>query len=210
MQSRTNIVAFAGRMFIGKTTMAEKLADELHGDIGKSIELLSFANHLKESVKKTFMLEDYHVYTAEGKAEYIEWLGCTPRDLLQSFGTEYIRNTVRRDFWVRIVGMQIDRIHKIKPDVVVILDDIRFEDEAELIRKLGGIVVHLDRDIPNDSARQLTIFQKILEKIFGIPQVHESERKLNVSPNDIDLFLPNNIDEAYAMVIDELTPRLDI
>ena len=64
----------------------------------------------------------------------------TPRHAMQTLGTEWGRDIMGRDFWVSIASKAILAL----PGHVVI-DDIRFDNEAKMIRALGGRVIKLAR-----------------------------------------------------------------
>ena len=65
----------------------------------------------------------------------------TPRVLMQTLGTEWGRNSIHRDVWVRVVEqrVQVSRSQGFN----IVLDDVRFANEADMIRRLGGIVVQV-------------------------------------------------------------------
>lgn len=70
----------------------------------------------------------------------------SPRELLQLFGTEYVRS-LDNDYWVNATMKNIrDTGHD------HIVADVRFENEANAIRKAGGLVVRIIRDGRIDEA----------------------------------------------------------
>lgn len=78
--------------------------------------------------------------------------GKTYREALQTLGTDWGRDMIGKDIWCNAAMMAIDRIHKLDPDHLVIIDDVRFDNEAELIVQKGGIVIGIER--PNLVAMQ--------------------------------------------------------
>jgi hypothetical protein len=126
------IYGFTGPMDSGKTTAARMITNNI----------LSFATPLKKAVKEIFHLTDAQLHTFEGKQLLdIRW-GMSPRDMLQYVGTDLLRGWIPK-LWV--TNMRI-RLNEIKDSgVVVAIDDVRFEDEAELIRNLGGTIIHMQR-----------------------------------------------------------------
>ena len=64
----------------------------------------------------------------------------TPRQLMQTLGTEWGRKIVHRDFWVEVAA---SRILSINGHIVV--EDIRFDNEAKVIRALGGRIIRIVR-----------------------------------------------------------------
>jgi hypothetical protein len=65
----------------------------------------------------------------------------TPRYLLQTLGTEWGRELVSPELWLGLVESSIER--NLTGGRSVVIDDVRFDNEADLIRKLGGIVVRI-------------------------------------------------------------------
>jgi hypothetical protein len=75
----------------------------------------------------------------------MEWLdGKTPRQLMQTLGTEWGRELVHDNLWVKLAQRRIEQ-HRAASTKPLVFDDCRFDNEAQLIRGLGGIVVNLYR-----------------------------------------------------------------
>jgi len=64
------------------------------------------------------------------------------RYLLQTMGTEWGRSHIDSDLWVKC---EQARLEKLFPEERIVYDDVRFEDEAALIRSYGGLIVHVKR-----------------------------------------------------------------
>jgi hypothetical protein len=80
-------------------------------------------------------------YWIENKEVIIPAIGKSPRELLQTLGTEWGRNLVNEDLWL-ILARQ--KLLSMGPGMVV--SDVRFDNEAEWVRKLGGRIIHVKRD----------------------------------------------------------------
>lgn len=69
--------------------------------------------------------------------------GNTPRYALQTLGTQWGRDLIGEDIWVNaarhLICQHLDNGHR------VVLDDVRFDNEAQMIRELGGGVVRIAR-----------------------------------------------------------------
>ena len=63
------------------------------------------------------------------------------RDLMRSLGTLWGRENVSPNIWVDLLMAQIDK----SESHAVIVDDVRFQNEADAIHLRGGIVVELTR-----------------------------------------------------------------
>lgn len=125
------IVGLSGRAGAGKSTAAKHLAS------------LGFAHHsfaapLKEAAKLIFSLTDAQVY-GDQKAIIDPFWRMTPRAILQLLGTECLRNGFSDDVWIRSLMRRIDGV----ADVVI--DDVRFQNEAAAIRSAGGLIIRVER-----------------------------------------------------------------
>jgi hypothetical protein len=99
----------------------------------------------------------------------------TPRLALQLMGTEVGRNIFHPDFWVIKVENEI----KTKRGNCVITD-VRFENEIECIKNMGGVLIEIKRGIPPHwytIAEQANKGFSKAEKHMRSEGIHESEWK---------------------------------
>jgi hypothetical protein len=129
-ESVTQIIAITGYARSGKDTVTEMLI-EIFSKRGETWEKLSLASPLKDMLKVGLGLDD-----KDPRAE--ELYGVNYRTLAQTLGTEWGRNIVCEDIWTRIAEQRAKGKN-------VIISDLRFESEADWVRKAGGVVVHLER-----------------------------------------------------------------
>lgn len=123
------VIGFMGYAGVGKSTAARALAD-FYG----CIETVSFAGPLKEAVQQLFLFTDEQVYgTKEQKESIDERWGISPRRVLQIVGTDCLRNMIDSKFHVKRMASYLQQCGS----QVVIIDDIRFKDEAELVNQYG-------------------------------------------------------------------------
>ena len=81
-------------------------------------------------------LEDRQFKEAElGK----EWDGLTPRKILQLLGTEAGRQIIHPNIWVNALFANY------KPKENWIVTDVRFPNEADIIKDKGGIMIRINR-----------------------------------------------------------------
>lgn len=69
--------------------------------------------------------------------------GRTPRYALQTLGTEWGRDMMAPDFWVRQFLIAQDTARHI--GMAVVCDDMRFPNEAQAIKDAGGLLVKIIR-----------------------------------------------------------------
>lgn len=66
----------------------------------------------------------------------------TPRRLMQTLGTAWGRASIHEDIWVEAVRRPLEDMLGHQP---VVFDDLRFPNEWEMLKSLGGTIVRIDR-----------------------------------------------------------------
>lgn len=130
------LIALAGRAYCGKDTVAGILRREF------PVCSLAFADPIRAALRAMMGLTDEHFF-GKLKEVPIDWLGKSPRQLMQTLGTEWGRGFVREDFWLALAERKVNEIHA--SGFHAVITDCRFENEAERVRKLGGVVWHIQR-----------------------------------------------------------------
>lgn len=128
------LIAFTGPAGCGKSTAAQVL-------MGKGWQRVKFASILKDMCRAMGMTEEMIEGYDKEKPQAV-FGGQTPRFIMQTLGTEWGRKTISPDLWVSITKAEIQRQLDVGHNVVV--DDCRFDNEADCIRFLGGVVVSID------------------------------------------------------------------
>lgn len=80
------------------------------------------------------------------KEEVHPLLSVSPRRILQTLGTEWGRQLIAPDLWISLAKGRIARL--MSSGFGVIVTDVRFENEADMIRAEGGCIWHVDREVP--------------------------------------------------------------
>ena len=121
----------------GKTTAAGVLQ-------GQGFQPISFAAPLRSMVFSLLLDLGYnsgeaHALLHTRKEELLPQLGVSTRHLLRTLGTEWGRSCVHPSLWLqsfqsRLAGLDL-----------VVVDDVRFANEAQLILQLGGELWQLRR-----------------------------------------------------------------
>lgn len=135
------IIGLHGQAGVGKSTLATELER-----LGWT--RISFATPLKEMVKAIGITDDDLNRKNEPAASAV-FKGKTTRYLLQTLGTEWGRNKVSPTLWVDLATEKIKQLYMAGTRRIVI-DDVRFPEEAEMIKNLGGLVVLIERQSGSD------------------------------------------------------------
>jgi hypothetical protein len=139
------IIGITGNMRSGKDTVAKRMVQTLLDHRKKGL-VVHFADHLKEITKLAMGWTDQHVYGDLKDVTDPNWL-VSPRYVLQTLGTEYFRKHVDEQFWVKFLLSEEKINHYYKKGVdYLIIPDVRFNNEAEKIKELGGAVLRVKRD----------------------------------------------------------------
>lgn len=132
MQSK--LIGITGKAGAGKDTIADYFVKE-HGYVRYSM-----ADGLKHALNAMFGWTMEHWANREWK-EYVDpKFGKSPRQLAQTLGTEWGRKLVNEDLWI-ILAEDFIRASK-KP---VVIPDIRFDNEANLVHGLAGELIRVVR-----------------------------------------------------------------
>ena len=134
------IIAFTGLAQSGKTTAANYI---------QGAKILSFADPVKQIVLTAFNWDG--VKDEKG------------RRLLQVIGTECAR-AYDYDIWVKKMRELLKKESPLHD--ILAIDDCRFDNEAQLVRELGGIVIEINRPgcAPDGHASEQGVSQNLIDK----------------------------------------------
>lgn len=132
-----NIIGLVGKKEAGKTTFAEFIREELREKKPEIVNLrFSFGDALKQMLIEAEIC--HHSDLFEKKTIY-------SRIMMQKIGTEIVRK-VDPDYWCKQVWERLKSAMLMEPDCVVVIDDVRFMNEANMIESLGGMLVKIIRN----------------------------------------------------------------
>lgn len=142
------LIGITGKAGAGKDTLANYVVDRTAG------RKYSFALPLKQALNAMFGWTMSNWDDREWKERVIPWLGKSPRQLAQTIGTEWGRELVHPELWVLLAEQRfIEHLdeysaHSWSPPFVI--PDVRFDNEAKMIKAHGGVVIEVRR--PNVQA----------------------------------------------------------
>lgn len=158
------LIGIAGPACAGKDTLCSYMLDNLDGIWLRS----SFADPIKE------MLRAIGVDCSDDKKAVVsDDYGVTPRHMMQTLGTEWGRHMIDGDIWVKAFT-------RLNAGKCVIVPDVRFENEAALVREHGVLIHLVGRG--------------------GIEGSHVSENAIEFKPGDIVIDNSRDLDWLHGQV----------
>jgi len=186
------LIGIHGAARSGKDTVAMYL-HEKHDNTWK----VAFADPLKRAASQMFGIPEEYFWTDELKEVPDHFWNVSPRQVAQFFGTEMVRENVSKlipsvgqDFWVYRMAHCLNGLGEqveYDTDDVVVIPDVRFQNEYDWITAQGGIIIHLTR--PG------------ADGMVGIPS-HPSEAGIELTAPDQTYEIINNgtLEELYEEV----------
>jgi len=125
------LIGLAGPKRAGKDTVATMIQD-----VWSDWQRVAFAQPIKDMLRVGLDLTDRQL---EGDLKEVMDFryGKSPREMMETLGTEWGRDCVTRDLWFRIA-----RNKTAQYEGPTIITDVRFGNEAEWVRS-EGVLIHL-------------------------------------------------------------------
>jgi hypothetical protein len=130
-------IGITGKIAAGKDT----LADALVAHESQMFMKYSLAQPMKDIAMNVFGFTKDQLYDHDLKETTDKFWDITPRNFLQIMGTDMFRDVFRDDVWLKLAEKHM----KEHEDKHVVIADIRFVNEAEFIRDLGGVIIKIER-----------------------------------------------------------------
>lgn len=147
------IIGIVGVAGSGKTIVARHLVEEA------GYHRLSFAAPLKRMLRAGFGLSDDQIDGHLKMANDPHLNGRSPRYLMQTLGTEWGRRLVGSDVWASLWARDAAAISG-----PIVADDVRFANEADVIRAAGGVIWRVHRPGLNTDAHMSERAQRRIEE----------------------------------------------
>lgn len=141
------IIGLIGYARSGKSTAATMLAGFFTEIAGATITeqyanefiIEPLAGPMKEACRILFGFTDAQLYDDQKEVVDPRW-GKTPRWVMQYMGTEFLRRHFGEDFHIKCPNGPIVRARE---GHNVIVPDVRFPNEAEAVKSLGGTLIKI-------------------------------------------------------------------
>jgi hypothetical protein len=141
---RYRLIAFTGKAGSGKDTAADFVARAF------GARRYAFAEPLKRALNAMMGWSPLNWEDRQWKEAAHPVLGCSPRFLAQTLGTEWGRKTVHPNLWVYMAEIEWlrlieDATSTFGPLPALVISDCRFVNEAHWARSRGGAVIEIVR-----------------------------------------------------------------
>jgi hypothetical protein len=188
------LIGVIGKKQSGKDTIAQHLIDEY------GFTRYAFADPIKDACIAAFGFTKEQCWGNQKEVVDPRW-GVTPRKIFQIFGTELFQYElpkhvaeladIGRTFWAYRFALWYEEQLAANPEMQVVITDVRFPFEADLIKSLGGTVIKVTR--PN--------------QVYN--DMHASEVEMDAIPYDYLIDNRGTIDDLHKTV-DEVFNHLFI
>lgn len=172
----------------GKSTVASRLAT-------KGFSIVPFARPIKEMAELflrylgTLSAEDVRRVVYRDRNEIIPGINITGRHLLQTLGTEWGRQQVCPDVWLQCWANTARAL--LRKGIPVVVDDLRFPNEADLVTSLGGRIWLVKRPGAEQAAQDSLghVSEGGLKDYQGFSAVVHNDRGLDELAETVDALL---------------------
>jgi len=177
------LIGISGKKGHGKDTAAKHL-EEKH-----NFRVIHFADPLKEACKSLFLMNDDQLYGSRKEEVDPRW-GVSPRTVMQKLGTDICRVEMDKvipgigdSFWLR--RLEIELIELLESGIDVVIADVRYPNEVQLVKKYNGTTLNIVRGEINtkdahisENALNGTVFDHVINNDAGITELHERVEEL--------------------------------
>jgi len=176
------IIGVLGRKGSGKDTISDYIVNHYE------YEKMQFAEPLKNACKILFNFSDEQLHGNLKETIDPQW-GVTPRHVLQYVGTDMFRNHINglipgtdNNFWVNLLKVKFHKKLEENKYSQVIVSDVRFQNEIDVIHELGGKVI------------------KLIRPSLSNTDAHESEKNIDLLKGDITIVNDGTLEELYSKI----------
>lgn len=133
------VIGITGKAGSGKDSLASFLVEN-HG-----FKRIGLADPLREFVSRMTGIPFEDLMQGEVKETPLDnFGGKSPRQMMQTLGTEWGRQTIADDTWLQVAAVAIRKARQ-EGYAGVVIPDVRFDNEAHFVHQMGGDVVEVIR-----------------------------------------------------------------
>ena len=185
------IIGVTGLKFNGKDTVANYICNKY------GYRRIAFADILKEICAVLFGFTDEQLNGSEKEVKDPNWFNMTPRQILQFVGTELFRDNMsklnsefKNDFWLLCCKKKISDILNLDKNALLVISDVRFTNEGDMIKNMDGVVFRVMRNNVN----KITDLHASEKFILSLDVFHEFSNNSSINDlySQIDKFFNKN------------------
>lgn len=197
----TRVIGLCGPIGCGKSTIARRLNKAIPDSA-----VMSFADGVRDVMRLAYDIPASKWKKPEFKNNPSDrFNGSTPRRGLQLVGTEGFR-AFYPDTWVDYLHRRIERSHY----SVIIVDDVRFLNEADWIKRVGGDLIYVQSKTHHDIHLESSAYYRLINRIINglkFSRVHASESNFSRLLDVADYVIENNWRVDLQDVTDKVEQR---
>lgn len=178
------LIGIHGPLNGGKDTVAAYIQSR-HAGFRK----YAFAQPIKQACNVLFGFTQEQIEDRAKKEEVDPFWGFTPRKAMQLLGTEYGRNMLRDDLWIKRAEVEINNNQKIGYNTII--TDVRFENEAVWLRSRPNAIL---------------IYLQVPGLVRDERYKHASEAGISMDPSDI--VIVNDKSEGLKALYEQIDAKL--
>jgi hypothetical protein len=183
-----SVIGIMGLKRSGKDTIANLLIKKY------DFVRYSFADPLKRATKEIFGFTDDQLWGEEKERIDENW-GISAREVLQILGTEILQYDIHkhtnnlkhigRNIWVHRFNIWYREEIKKNPNLMVVIPDVRFQHEVDIIKSIGGSM------------------WKVVRPSLNNVDLHPSETEMEKIVPDLTIINDNTIENLYNKIENE-------
>ena len=204
------IIGLTGYKGSGKDTIADYLVNE------QGFIKIAFADFIRNALKELFDWDDEN-FSQEKKEIPDSYWGVTPRKMCQEIGTEFLRihckdfisqdfklpndEDYKATFHIKRINKEIIKLLDVNSNVKIVFSDIRFQDELDYVKSLGGIIVKINRISSNKNQFSEHVSEKNIDSLQNVDYKIDNDGTILELLKKVNLIV-EYIEEAHPLVHD--------
>jgi len=142
------LIGLTGKKRSGKDTVYQIINSISSNDPNMIVRRIAFADKVKEATSIILNISPAYLELHKDNSNLVIklergdlWLDLSLRNIIQRIGTEVGRDLFGKNFWIdQVLPLDFDHSNQL-----VIVTDVRFENEAQRVIDLGGVIWEVQR-----------------------------------------------------------------
>jgi hypothetical protein len=142
------LIGLTGKKRSGKDTVYQIINSISSNDPNMIVKRIAFADKVKEAASIILNISPAYLELHKDNSNLVIklergdlWLDLSLRNIIQRIGTEVGRDLFGKNFWIdQVLPLDFDHSNQL-----VIVTDVRFENEAQRVIDLGGVIWEVQR-----------------------------------------------------------------